>query len=80
MSAGAFLLHQYFEGMDTLLGLRDGKHLVIWNTFDDLCNKISYYLSHEAERKFIADTGCKFVKKHHSFDARVAELMERLNV
>ncbi len=78
MAAGAFLLHQTFDGMTELLGLKDGEHLVVWNNFDDLQEKIRYYLDHPIERMVIANTGQDYVLAHHSFDARVNELFERV--
>lgn len=79
MAAGAFLLHQHFDGMEELLGLRDGENIAVWNTVSDLEDKIRYYLTHEDERKRIADVGTRFIREHHSFDKRVDELFAELN-
>lgn len=78
MYAGAFLLHQYFDGMTELLGLRDGEHLVVWKTVDELLDKIDFYLRHDKERKAIARCGHDFVLNGHSFDMRVSELIAEL--
>lgn len=78
MAAGAFLLHQNFEGIETLLGLKNGVHLVTWKDVNDLKSKIDYFLPRKAERKRIAKAGQEYVLKHHSFDARVNELFERM--
>lgn len=78
MAAGAFLLHQQFNGMEQLLGLQDGVHLVTWKDANDLKDKIVYWLPRDAQRKAIAKAGQDYVLKHHSFDARVNELFERM--
>lgn len=75
MAAGTLLLQQRFAGMEDLLGLVDGEHLVVWDTHKDLKEKIAYYMQHEDERKTIASNGCKFIKENHSFDNRVEELL-----
>lgn len=74
MAAGAFTLQQKIEGMEELIGLKDGVHLVIWSSFDDLQQKITYWLEHDDERIAIAKAGQSEVRKNHSFDARVWEL------
>lgn len=80
LAAGAFLLHQYFEGMEELLGLRDGEHLVVWTSLDDLRDKIDFYLKNDRERNRIASNGQKFVIENHSFDHRVKELFSALKI
>lgn len=77
MSAGAFMLHQQFDGMD-MLGLVDGVHLVVWNDLGDMVQKINQYIRNPGERQRIAQTGQKYVLEHHSFRARVAELWKEL--
>jgi len=78
MAAGAFLLHQWFDGANELLGLEDGVHLVMWRDVNDLLEKIEYYLSHVDERKKIAKTGCDYITEYHSFGARVNQLINQL--
>lgn len=78
MSAGAFLLQQEFDGLDTLLGLVDGVHLATYHDLSDLPVKIKYYLEHPELRIKIAKQGQEEILKHHSFDVRVAELFDRI--
>lgn len=42
-----------------LLGFKDGVNVVYWDEFDDLIEKIKYYLEHENERINIANEGRK---------------------
>jgi len=76
-AGGALLLQQRFSGMEELLGLRDGVHLVVWDDVNDLRSKMKYWLddSNDSKRRRITATGCEFMREHHSFDARVDELM-----
>lgn len=78
LANGGFLAHQRVNGLDELTGIKDGEHLVFWETLDDLPELIAYWLSpaHQAARKRIAKAGRTFVREHHSFDARVRELFE----
>ena len=78
MAVGAFMLHQWFDGAEDLLGLRDGVHFVMWSDIADLIDKIGYYLNHDKERQEIAKAGCDYVTEYHSFDARVRELIHHL--
>ena len=75
---GAFLLHQEITGMEELTGYIDGVHYVSWADFDDLREKVKYYLAHEPERRAIAAAGAEYSRRFHSFDARVTELFEKL--
>lgn len=73
-AGGCLVLQQRFDGMEELLGLRNGVHLRTWSTLDELRELVHYYKRADRERNAIAQTGHEFVKKHHSFKARVMEL------
>ena len=73
-SGNCMLMHQRVEGMERLLGLVDGVHYVSWEDIADLKTKIAYYLSHEDERKRIADAGALECRSKHSFKNRADEL------
>ncbi len=73
-AGGSALAHQWFRDMEHL-GLIDGENIIVWKTFDELAKKIDYYLTHEDERKRIAEAGERLALERHSFDTRVAELM-----
>jgi len=77
-AGGAMLMHQRVPGLDSLLGLKDGEHYVVWENLPDLKEKLDYWLdsSNEQKRQEIADAGRDFIRERHSFDARVQELME----
>lgn len=78
-AGGAALAHQWFRGMDQL-GLLDGETCIIWQTFQELEQKIRYYLAHENERRQIALAGEQLALERHSFEARVKELFQIMNI
>jgi len=74
LHAGAFMLQQNIPGMEEFLGLKDGVHLIIWNTLEELEYLIGEWRDREADRRNIANAGKRFVDKNHSFQNRVEEL------
>jgi len=61
-----------------ITGFRDGEHLILYDTFDDMERKIEYFLKHDDEREAIAKNGMEFVRKYHSNRVRVAEFTEMI--
>lgn len=61
-------------GLETLF--QDGKHLVLYNSPDDLMDKVSYFLQHEEEREKIALEGQKEVLAKHTFEHRARKMLE----
>jgi spore maturation protein CgeB len=80
LHSGAFLLHQEIPMMKEFLGLENGVHLVTWEDLNHLEAQIEYWLdpARDRERRAIAEQGKRFVDLNHSFDVRVAELLEML--
>lgn len=79
VAGGSALAHQWFKDMDKL-GLIDGETCIIWKSFDELKRKIEYYLTHEEERKRIAEAGQNLALTRHSFEVRVQELLEMIEI
>jgi len=73
MASGAFLLMRYFPGLEDVF--TDGKHLVWFTSRREAVQKACYYLKHEAERDRIARQGAGIVRREHTWDARVAEIL-----
>ncbi|MBQ8116571.1 MAG: glycosyltransferase [Lachnospiraceae bacterium] len=57
---------EYFE---------DGKELVMYSDFEDLYEKIAYYLEHEEERKAIAHAGYLKVREYFSYKNQLETMM-----
>jgi glycosyltransferase involved in cell wall biosynthesis len=77
LARGAFLLHQRVEGLEELLGLKDGVHYVTWDTLDELPALIEHWLKHEKGRERVQANARVWARKH-TFDARVDELARLL--
>jgi len=78
LACGTFMLTTQPNDGDLILsGLKDGEHLIFYkNDFSDLEDKINYFLRHEKEREEIAVNGMEFVRKTHSAEIRVKELIQ----
>ena len=77
-SGGALYMQQAVPQLDALLGLVDGQHYVSWFDVADLQAKIQYYMEHEDERAAIAQAGTAYIRRWHSFDVRVGQLLTAL--
>ena len=76
LAAGGFLLSNDWVGREK--DLTDGKECVIFNTMEDLNNKIEYYLNNERERNTIAQAGHSAVQKFNRLNwaNRIVELTD----
>lgn len=55
-----------------------GKEIVVFDTYDDMVDKISYYLEHDEEREAIRQAGKSRVLKDHTYQKRFAEMFKAL--
>jgi len=62
---------QYFE---------NGKDLVYFESIDDMSKKVDYYLIHEEERMQIAKNGYEKVKKYHSYETRLKQMISDIQI
>ena len=53
-----------------------GEDLVVYESLEDLVEKVQYYLEHEEERKQIAMHGYETVKQYHTYDMRLKQMLE----
>lgn len=69
-----------FQIVDDRPGVREwfkvGEHLVTYRDPDHLRELVAYYLAHDDERAQIAAAGQAHVHAHHTYDQRMARLME----
>lgn len=72
MGCGGFLLTNYQE--DMLSFFTPDEDFVYYTDEKDMLEKVSYYLSHDAEREKIAKKGYEKVKQFHTFDCRLQSL------
>lgn len=76
MSSGAFCLTHRYEGLEQ--DFQEGYHLEAWSTYEELLDKIKYYLDNDRERNKIARRGCREVRTNHSWMARVKDIKNLL--
>ena len=66
LGMGGFLLTNFQS--DFFKHFVPGEEFVFYADEEDMLDKVEYYLSHERERKMIAEAGFEKVKKNHNFD------------
>jgi len=72
--AGGFLLTEWAPGIEKYY-IPD-QEIVVFKTIDELTQKISYYLTHPSERDAIAIAGFERTQREHTYDNRMAEVIE----
>lgn len=78
MGCGAFVLtHNY---TNIAKDFKSKYHLDVWNNFDELLNKIDYYIEHDAERIEIAKNGNQLIESKFRWSNRISELFQLLNM
>jgi len=78
MGSGAFYLTKDYPGRD--IEFKDGEHLVVWNTLEELAEKVDYYMAHDEEREEIARAGCTLVHRHETWLDRIHQLCDIIGV
>lgn len=74
MGTGSFLLTNRIPTIEDLF--EDGKHLVLYDSEDDMVEKARYYLAHDEERERIAEAGYQEVMAKHTILHRVERMLE----
>lgn len=74
LGCGGFLISNYQPELAEYF--TPGEDLVLYNSIDDLISKIDFYLSNEEERLRIAKNGYNKVKQYHTYDIRLAEILD----
>lgn len=76
MGRGGFIIHPYIKGMEE--EFIDGENIVFYeyNNWDQLKEKIDYYLSHDEERERIRMAGHEFVKNNATYTQRLQRMLD----
>ena len=72
MGSGGFLLTNYQQ--DFLEFFTPGEDFAYYDSYEDLMDKVEYYLTHEHERNEIARNGFEKIKKYHSYEERIDKM------
>ncbi|HEX9860074.1 MAG TPA: glycosyltransferase [Nitrospirota bacterium] len=70
---GSFQLCDYKTEIPELY--EPDKEIVLYNCLDELKEKLSYYLSHDAEREEIAENGYRRTMMCHTYERRVEDIL-----
>lgn len=70
----SFLLTNNVPNLSDLFDI--GKHLITYDSYQDLIEKVLYYSEHEEERLAIAEAGYQHVKETHTFVDRSQEILD----
>ncbi len=73
MAAGGFALTNYQPEIEDLFVI--GRDLEVYHSFEELTDKVDYYLLHERERLRIAVNGNKIVSRRYTYEKRVREIL-----
>lgn len=76
LACGGFLLTNFQSEIPEYFEI--GTDLETYASEEELLEKCQYYLTHEDERKQIAENGYRKVKEFHSLEQRLAEMMDLL--
>lgn len=71
LSGVAERLEEFFE---------PNKEIVLYRSFDELVDKIRYYLAHESERAEVAEEGYQRVLRDHTYEHRFRELFRQMGL
>ena len=74
LGCGGFLLTNYQAEIPYYF--KEGEDLVCFDSLEDLCEKVGYYLEHEEERKRIAWNGYLKVLENHSYIERIRTILD----
>ena len=74
LGCGGFLLTNYQAEIP--YSFKEGEDLVCFDSLEDLCEKVGYYLEHEEERKRIAWNGYRKVREKHSYIERIRTILD----
>ena len=73
MGCGGFMISNYQSEITDYFNI--GEHLVVYESFEDLEDKLNYYLEHDSERMEIARNGYEEVKANHNYNVRVGQMI-----
>ena len=73
LGSGGFLITNYRKALCDIF--EDGVDFVVYYDEYDLLQKIDYYLTHETERRQIAENGRRKVIKYHNVSRKLEEML-----
>lgn len=71
------LITNYTPGLEKLFDI--GKEIIVYDSIEDLDNKVKYYLENEDEINMIAEAGYQRSKREHTYFERAKKLIDIIN-
>ncbi|MFH1879123.1 MAG: glycosyltransferase [Candidatus Omnitrophota bacterium] len=78
MACGAFVISDNQRDVKNLF--ENGKHLVIFNSVEDLREKLKFYIANEDQRAAIAMAGYKEVLEKHTYKDRIRVILDKTGI
>lgn len=75
MGAGGFVLSNYQPEIAEYF--ENGVEVVLYESMEDLIQKVAYYLAHDEERERIAVAGYEKVRKMYSYEVKLKEILNK---
>jgi spore maturation protein CgeB len=73
-----FLLTEHADNLEDYY--LPGREIALFDSIDDLVDKVRYYLAHESERASTADAGYHRTVREHTYEKRFSEIFARLGL
>jgi spore maturation protein CgeB len=77
-ACGGFLLTQSAEHLDEFL--LPGRDIAAFSRTDEIVDRVRHYLTHEDQRRAIAEEGCRRVLAEHTYEQRFAKIFRRIGL
>lgn len=78
LGCGGFLLTAYSPSLEELFGR--GRELDWFETVEECCEKIEYYLQHDQQRRNIAAAGYRLAHQKYSYDKMVEKIIGDIQI
>lgn len=77
-ACGGFLLTDYSPDLEEYYQV--GKEVDCYRSFEEMADKIRYYLAHDKEREAIAKAGHERTLREHTWDKRFADIFHKIKL
>jgi len=78
IASGGFLVTNLQPELE--LFFKDGESIITFQNFEEMNDKIDYYLLHEEERRKIIENGYRIVEKQFDFAVRLPQIFEMAGI
>lgn len=80
LASGSFMLTNYNENFHKFVDYNQNIGKMFYHNFDELSEKIEYYLTHDEEREKIASDVKNYIYENHTWENRAKLILERVKL